>query len=488
MFAIADQGRALSNQSPLDSSNPQAVQAVLYQNATSGDFHDVTSGSSTGSPSYSAGVGYDYVTGLGSPLANLVVQSLDGTVTPPAQPDTLTISSATTDVAGSPLSVTVTARNSSGTDASYTGTVQLTSSDTQAGLPASYTFTAADAGSHTFTVTLRTAGAQSITATDQNKATATDSGIVVSPAAPGSLTASAVTTSQINLSWASSTGATGYTVQRSTNNGSTWTSVITTAAGTTTYQDTGLTAGTTYEYRVQANGGNGSGFSNTASATTSAATTSGTTDTIWSNSYTPSENEYASGSYDVGVKFTSAVAGTVTGARFYKQTWMGGYTHVGYLWSSSGSMLAKATFTGESSYGWQQVNFSSPVSIAANTTYIVSFSTGGGYFGITSGYFNSGGVTNGPLQALGNSVPGGDGVYGSGNGAFPSLNGSGMNFWADVTFSPSSTASASPCSPLPPPECLSSRRPRQLPAPWEPPLRSSPRRPRFRRQPCQSGP
>ncbi len=246
------------------------------------------------------------------------------------------------------------------------------------------------------------------------------------------------------MSWASSTGATGYTVQRSTNNGSTWTSVITTAAGTTTYQDTGLTAGTTYEYRVQANGGNGSGFSNTASATTSAATTSGTTDTIWSNSYTPSENEYASGSYDVGVKFTPAVAGTVTGARFYKQTWMGGYTHVGYLWSSSGSMLAKATFTGESSYGWQQVNFSSPVAIAANTTYIVSFSTGGGYFGITSGYFNSGGVTNGPLQALGNSVPGGDGVYGSGNGAFPSLNGSGMNFWADVTFSPSSTASASP--------------------------------------------
>ncbi len=40
----------------------------------------------------------------------------------------------------------------------YTGTVDLTSSDGQAVLPASYTFIAADAGSHTFAVTLDTAG------------------------------------------------------------------------------------------------------------------------------------------------------------------------------------------------------------------------------------------------------------------------------------------------------------------------------------------
>ena len=42
-------------------------------------------------------------------------------------------------------------------------TVTFGSSDAQAGLPASYAFTAADAGVHTFTATLKTAGSQSIT-------------------------------------------------------------------------------------------------------------------------------------------------------------------------------------------------------------------------------------------------------------------------------------------------------------------------------------
>ena len=141
------------------------------------------------------------------------------------------------------------------------------------------------------------------------------------------------------------------------------------------------------------------------------------------------------------MKFTSSVAGTVTGVRFYKQTWMGGYLHVGHLWSSSGTLLATATFTNETSYGWQQVNFASPVAIQANTVYIVSFSTGGGYFGITTGYFNSGGYTNGPLEALSNSVSGGDGVYNRA-GLFPDVDSNGMNFWTDVTFTPSSAPPA----------------------------------------------
>ena len=105
-----------------------------------------------------------------------------------------------------------------------------------------------------------------------------------------------------------------------------------------------------------------------------------TTDSIWSNSYVPSENANSRGSYEVGVKFTSSVAGTVTGVRFYKQTWMGGYLHVGHLWSSTGALLATATFTNESASGWQQVSFASPVAIQANTVYVISFSTGAGIF------------------------------------------------------------------------------------------------------------
>jgi hypothetical protein len=48
----------------------------------------------------------------------------------------------------------------------YTGTVQFTSSDAQASLPADYTFQPSDNGTHSFTVTLRGAGSDTITATD----------------------------------------------------------------------------------------------------------------------------------------------------------------------------------------------------------------------------------------------------------------------------------------------------------------------------------
>ena len=87
--------------------------------------------------------------------------------------------------------------------------------------------------------------------------------------------------------------------------------------------------------------------------------------------------------------------------------------HVGHLWSSSGSLLATVTFGNETATGWQRADFSTPVSIAAGTTYVISFSTGGGYFGITDGGFGSSGVSNGPLHALPErSHVGGNGVYG----------------------------------------------------------------------------
>jgi hypothetical protein len=72
----------------------------------------------------------------------------------------------------------------------YRGTVHFTSSDGQAALPSDYQFTAGDAGVHTFSATLKTAGTQSISATDTGAAslTGTDGNIVVSPAAAATLT------------------------------------------------------------------------------------------------------------------------------------------------------------------------------------------------------------------------------------------------------------------------------------------------------------
>ncbi len=74
-----------------------------------------------------------------------------------------------TVVAGTPETITVTAADSNNNTATgYTGTVHFTSTDLIAGLPNNYTFTLADNGVHVFTtgVTLKTAGTQTVTATD----------------------------------------------------------------------------------------------------------------------------------------------------------------------------------------------------------------------------------------------------------------------------------------------------------------------------------
>jgi hypothetical protein len=80
--------------------------------------------------------------------------------------------------AGSKHSVTVKALDAYGNVATaYTGTIHFSSSDTQATLPADYTFTASDKGAHAFAsslspaLTLKTAGSKSVTATDMSKST-----------------------------------------------------------------------------------------------------------------------------------------------------------------------------------------------------------------------------------------------------------------------------------------------------------------------------
>jgi hypothetical protein len=135
------------------------------------------------------------------------------------------------------------------------------------------------------------------------------------------------------------------------------------------------------------------------------------------------------------VKFRSDVAGSVTGVRFYKGTSTTG-THTGTLWSSSGSKLASATFTAETASGWQQVTFATPVAIAANTVYVISYHTNVGRYAYTAAYFASAGADNGPLHALRNGVSGGNGVYRYGGVAFPNSTFNSTNYWVDVVFVP----------------------------------------------------
>ena len=71
------------------------------------------------------------------------------------------------------------------------------------------------------------------------------------PGAPGALTTSAVSSSQVNLSWGAATdnvGVTGYQVERCQGTGCTTFALVTTVT-TTTFNNTGLAASTTYRYR-----------------------------------------------------------------------------------------------------------------------------------------------------------------------------------------------------------------------------------------------
>ncbi len=89
------------------------------------------------------------------------------------------------------------------------------------------------------------------------------------PAAPSGLGASALSSSQISLSWTDNAGdETGFQVERSTD-GQTFSLAGTAGASATGYTDSGLAAGTPYWYRVRAiNGFGASGYSNVATATT----------------------------------------------------------------------------------------------------------------------------------------------------------------------------------------------------------------------------
>ncbi|MCA9051999.1 MAG: hypothetical protein KDA89_24845, partial [Planctomycetaceae bacterium] len=86
--------------------------------------------------------------------------------------------------AGQAQTIVLSALDSSGNVISgYTGTVFFSSSDQQAGLPASYTFTVADGGTHAFSVTLKTAGRQSLEVTDSAAAVSSSANITVEPGA-----------------------------------------------------------------------------------------------------------------------------------------------------------------------------------------------------------------------------------------------------------------------------------------------------------------
>lgn len=132
--------------------------------------------------------------------------------------------------------------------------------------------------------------------------------------------------------------------------------------------------------------------------------------------------------YELGMKFQANAAGQITAIHFWKDSKETG-THVGNIWSSTGTLLASVTFTAESASGWQVQQLTSPLAIQANTTYVVSVNVSSYYVATNEGLQTS--LVNGPLSSV---ADGANGVYSSVAGQFPTGSYQNTNYFRDITF------------------------------------------------------
>lgn len=251
------------------------------------------------------------------------------------------------------------------------------------------------------------------------------------PSEPGNVVASGAT-SQALVSWSAPTSEggsaiTGYTITPYIGSSAQSATQVSGNAMSTIVK--GLTNGTTYTFLVTATNSVGEG---PPSASSNAAMPE---NTIFDFATPATIDSGDPGSVEIGVKFTSELYGSVTGIRFYKAATNTG-THVGSLWTAGGKLLASATFTNENASGWQEVNFSTPVTINPNTTYVAAYLAPKGHYSITSAAFASLGASNPPLHALANTLSS-NGVYTyTTSGAFPSSTFNASNYWVDAAFVP----------------------------------------------------
>ena len=206
--------------------------------------------------------------------------------------------------------------------------------------------------------------------------------------------------------------------------------------------DAGYTGPASFSYTIS----DGRGGTASANVSLTVAPPGAAPVSLFSSSSTPAQTALNDGSQlELGMKFTSSVAGQITALKFYRSAADTG-ADILDLWTATGTKLASATFSNTAASGWQTVTLPAAVSISANTTYVASYHTAGAYVA-TNSYFTTA-VTNGPLTAPAMTIAGGNGVYAYGgtgtSGVFPTNTFNGANYWVDVVFAPSGSSNTGP--------------------------------------------
>ncbi len=195
------------------------------------------------------------------------------------------------------------------------------------------------------------------------------------PTPPTALAATASSSTQIGLTWTASTdnvGVTGYRIERCTGASCTSFAQIGTTTGATTFSNSGLTASTSYSYRVRATdaAGNLSNFSNTASANTQAGsdTTPPTPPTALAAT--------ASSSTQIGLTWTASTDNvSVTGYRVERCTGTG-CTSFAQIGTSTVTSFSDSGRTASTSYSYRvrATDAAGNLSNYSNTAPIITLS------------------------------------------------------------------------------------------------------------------
>lgn len=149
--------------------------------------------------------------------------------------------------------------------------------------------------------------------------------------------------------------------------------------------------------------------------------------------------------YELGVRFTSSTATSVAALRYWKSPGETG-THIGRLWTESGTLLASVAFENETPSGWQEQDLPAPVPLVAGAVYVATVNTGGTLFAMTAGVLATP-VVRGPIA----TAPGPNGVFGPA-GSFPTETYAGASYFRDVVLVPDSGPRHTLAGALLPPE------------------------------------
>jgi hypothetical protein len=129
--------------------------------------------------------------------------------------------------------------------------------------------------------------------------------------------------------------------------------------------------------------------------------------------------------YELGTKVDVSTTAQLIALRFWKEPGETG-AHIGHVWTSTGQLLASATYEGESASGWQRQQLTTPLTLQPGQTYVLSVGLNTVYAKTSYGLSQQ--ISAGPLRSI---ADGANGVFNGTAGQFPVDSWQSSNYFVD---------------------------------------------------------